>query len=160
MSKQEKKLSSEYTRAIALFGTLKALQDFEGFNQAAARDEITRTIRRIHKKWNSQLTQRLQNELSSIGVEFKPVMTTSEIYKLNRILRRDYGVDRIIHVEHMAGGVKAISDKLMQTDIQSVDQVLEIIESMTFMAARLLVVEDHLCESTTIEDFNNWNNSL
>ena len=119
MSKQEKKLSSEYTRAITLFGTLKALQDFEGFNQAAARDEITRTIRRIHKKWNSQLTHRLQNELSSIGVEFKPVMTTSEIYKLNRILRRDYGVDRIIHVEHMAGGVKAISDKLMQTDIDN-----------------------------------------
>jgi hypothetical protein len=160
MTTQENKLSPEYTRAIALFGTLKALQDFKGFNQAAARDEITRTIRRIHKNWNSQLTLRLQNKLSSIGVEFNPVMTTSEIYRLNRTLRRDYGVDRIIHVEHMAGGVKSISDKLMQTDIQSVDQVLEIIESMTFMAARLLVVEDHLCESTTIKDFNNWNNSI
>ena len=154
------KLSPEYTRAIALFGTLKALQSFDSFNKAAARDEITRTIRRIHKKWDTPLTKRLQNKLSSIGVEFKPVMTTTEVYKLNRKLRKEYGVDRIIHVEHMNGGVKSISDKLMETDVQTVDQVLEIIESMTFMAARLLVVEDHLCESTSIEDFNNWDNSL
>ena len=151
-------MTAEYTRAITIYGALVAISKHEDIHEAALRDEITRTIRRIHKKWPTILTSRLKSKLSDIGAPYKDIMTTSEIYRLNKVLRRQFGVDRIIHVEHMNGGVASISNKLMASNPQSPEEVMEIIESMTFMAARLLVDEDHLCESTTIEQFNEWNN--
>lgn len=150
-------MDAEFTRALSLYGSLIALREHSDINQAAARDEITRTIRRIHKKWKTQLTIRLQEELKRIGVEHKPVMSTTDLYRLNKKLREEFGVDRIIHIEHMNGGVAAISNRLMQTDVKSPEHVLQIIKEMTYMAARLLIVEDHLCEDTTIDEFNKWN---
>ena len=99
----------------------------------------------------------MKKKLKEIGCEYNEYMTTSEIYRLNYKLKNNFKINRIIHVEHMNGGVKAIADKLMNTKLNSVKEVLQIINDMTFMAARLLEVEDHLCEHTSKKEFKKWN---
>jgi hypothetical protein len=145
------------TRAISLYGSLIALQDVENYHIVTARDSVSRAVRRIHKNYKVLLTKRLQEKLKEIGCEYNEYMTTSEIYRLNYKLKNNFKINRIIHVEHMNGGVKAIADKLMNTKLNSVKEVLQIINDMTFMAARLLEVEDHLCEHTSKKEFKKWN---
>jgi len=145
------------TRVVSLYGSLIALQDVENYHIVTARDSVSRAIRRIHKTCKVPLTKRLQEKLKEIGCEYDEYMTTSEIYRLNYKLKNNFKIDRIIHVEHMNGGVKAIADKLMKTKLNSSKEVLQIINDMTFMAARLLEVEDHLCERTSIKEFKKWN---
>jgi hypothetical protein len=145
------------TRAVSLYGSLTALQDVKDYHTVTARDSVSRAVRRIHKTYKVLLTKRLQQKLKEIGCDYNEYMTTSEIYRLNHKLKNNFKIDRIIHVEHMNGGVKSIADKLMSTNLSSVKDVLQVIDNMTFMAARLLEVEDHLCENTSIEEFKKWN---
>lgn len=151
-------MNSEDTRALIIYAAVKALRSTNGFHVPTARDEITRTIRRIHKSWPTRLTNRLKHRLNEIGVPYKDTMTTHEIYILNRKLK-SLGINRIIHVEHINGGVKSISNKIISTDIDSPNHVASIIKDMSFIVARLLEEESHLCEKTTIESFEEWDNS-
>ena len=138
--------------STAIWGSINA---HKGNLNPTTRRSIQGNIREINDKFYMANTAGLYKKVKDSGVNLDDSLTCAQWFKLHRHLKSFYNSNKVIHREHINGGVKSMCDHLILNYIEFKDQqdVLNYIVDNTHFVARLNE-ETHINENTTLEQYN------
>ena len=148
--KQDEK-SLRYAKGI--WGAIKA---YEGELNSISRDMITGPIRKLNDKFVMEHTAKIKDVCSEAGIILDRKFTCYEWFNMHRDLKSFYESTKVIHREHINGGVKSIADYLITNynAFETPEDVLHYIVDNTHFVTRH-VDEKELNEKTSLEKLQN-----
>jgi len=136
--------------ATAIWGSINA---HKGNLNPVTRRSVQGNIREINDKFYMAHTSGLYNKVKGAGLDLECSLTCAQWFKMHRELKSFYKSKKVIHREHINGGVKSMCDYLILNykEFKSSNDVLNYIVDNTHFVARLNE-ETYINEHTTLEE--------
>ena len=139
--------------ATGIFG---AIQAYKGKLNPITRRMVQGPILEINDEFVMEHTAKLARLTGDAGIELKGKLTCREWFNVHRELKQHFGASKVLHSEHIAGGVKSICDHLIKNykQFNSPEEVLAYIVDNTNFVARY--IGEPLNENTSIEELEQY----
>lgn len=140
--------------ATAIWGSIYA---HKGNLNPTTRRSIQGNIREINDKFYMEHTAGLADKVKNAGLSLDENLTCSGWFNMHRDLKSFYGSKKVIHREHINGGVKSMCDYLILNyeSFENPQDVLDYVVDNTHFIARLNE-ETHINEHTTLEEIKQY----
>ena len=140
--------------ATAIWGSIYA---HKGNLNPTTRRSIQGNIREINDKFYMEHTSGLADKVKNAGLPLDKNLTCSGWFNMHRDLKSFYQSKKVIHREHINGGVKSMCDYLILNyeSFENPQDVLDYVVDNTHFVARLNE-EAHINEHTTLEEIKQY----
>lgn len=134
--------------ATGIFGAIKA---YQGRLNPNTRRMIQGPIREINDMFVMEHTAKLGFLAGQCGIKLDRKLTCREWFNTHKDLKKFLGLHKVLHREHIAGGVKSMCDYLIlnHAEFSTANEVLAYIVDNTYFVARF--IDEDLDENTSLE---------
>lgn len=140
--------------AIGILGSINA---YRGSSTPISRRAIQGNIREINDKFTMEETLKMRDIVLEAGFELSKKLKCSEWFKLHKDLKKYYKSHKVLHREHVAGGIKEMCHHLLVNymEFKTAQDVLDYIVDNTSFVARC-ITEVELNENTTLDELQKY----